>query len=161
MNRKEYNECVDKHADAIYRFILKACRNKALANDIVQESFLALWENVSNIAYDKGKAFLFTTSYRKMIDTFRYEKRNTDIESINPTSYLTEEKASDLNDILEKALNKLPPIQKTVILLRDYEDYSYKEIAEITSLTETQVKVYIFRARHFMRTCIGTPHTII
>lgn len=55
------------------------------------------------------------------------------------------------------ALEKLPPVQKTVVLLRDYENYSYKEIAEITSLSETQVKVYIFRARSFMKTFIGNP----
>lgn len=161
MTRKEYNGCVDKHADALYRFILKASHNKALADDIVQDSFLILWENVSEIAYEKAKAFLFTTGYRKMIDTYRHEQKNADFEFINPTRYLSEEKTPDLNDLLELALNKLSPIQKTVILLRDYENYSYKEIAEITNLSETQVKVYIFRARNFMRTFIGTPEVII
>lgn len=161
MTRKEYNGCVDKHADALYRFILKASHNKALADDIVQDSFLILWENVSEIAYEKAKAFLFTTGYRKMIDTYRHEQKNADFEFINPTHYLSEEKTPDLNDLLELALNKLSPIQKTVILLRDYENYSYKEIAEITNLSETQVKVYIFRARNFMRTFIGTPEVII
>ena len=161
MTRKEYNECVDKHADAIYRFILKSCKNKALADDIVQESFLALWENVSIIACEKAKSFLFTTSYRKLIDTFRHEQKNADIETIHSTEQLSDEKYTDLNEILELALNKLPPIQKTVILLRDYENYSYKEIAEITSLSETQVKVYIFRGRSYMKTFIGTPDLII
>lgn len=161
MTRKEYNGCVDKHADAVYRFILKASHNKALADDIVQESFLILWENVSIIACEKAKAFLFTTAYRKMVDTFRHEQKNTDFETINPTNYLAEEKFTDLNNILETALNRLSPIQKTVILLRDYEDYSYKEIAEITSLSETQVKVYIFRARNFMKIFIGNPDLII
>ena len=151
MTRKEYNGCVDKHADAVYRFILKACHNKALADDIVQDSFLALWENVSVITCEKAKSFLFTTAYRKMIDTFRHEQKNADIEV----------KSSDLNEILEMALEKLPPVQKTVVLLRDYENYSYKEIAEITSLSETQVKVYIFRARSFMKTFIGNPNLII
>ena len=84
MTRKEYNGCVDKHADAVYRFILKACQNKALADDIVQDSFLALWENVSVITCEKAKSFLFTTAYRKMIDTFRHEQKNADIENINP-----------------------------------------------------------------------------
>lgn len=161
MTRIEYNRCVDLHADAIYRFILKACHNKALADDIVQESFLALWENVSVIACEKAKPFLFTTAYRKMIDTFRHEQKNADFENINPGLYLSEEKFTDLNEILNHALNQLPPIQKTVILLRDYEAYSYKEIAEITSLSETQVKVYIFRARNFMKAFIKTPDLIV
>lgn len=161
MTKKEYNTCVDLHADATYRFILKACHNKPLADDIVQESFLALWENISIIACEKAKAFLFTTAYRKMIDTFRHEQKNVDIENINPVHYLSNPIFTDLDEILDFALNQLPPIQKTVILLRDYEDYSYKEIAEITSLSETQVKVYIFRARNFMKKFIRKPDLIL
>lgn len=161
MTRKEYNQCVDLHADALFRFILKASRNKTLTDDTVQDSYLILWENVSVIAYEKAKAFLFTTAYRKMIDTFRREKRNADFETINTNAYPMTTLTPDLNEILEHALNLLPPIQKTVVLLRDYENYSYKEIAEITSLSETQVKVYIFRARHFMKTFIKTPDLVI
>lgn len=161
MNRKEYNQCVENFADSVYRFLLKACHNKTLAEDLVQDSFLILWENVGMISYEKAKAYLFTTAYRKMIDTFRREKKNTDIETINPTNYFSETHFSDLGDILELALNKLSPVQKTVVLLRDYENYSYKEIANITSLTETQVKVYIFRARHLMQEFIRKPDIII
>lgn len=161
MTREEYNGCVDNYADAIYRFILKASHNKALADDIVQDSFLILWENVSLISYPKAKSFLFTTAYRKMIDVFRHEQKNKDFEKINTGQYVTEEHFTDLSEILEFALAKLPPIQKTVILLRDYENYSYKEIAEITDLSEVQVKVYIFRARHFMKTFIGQLNVII
>lgn len=161
MTRKEYNQCADHFSDAVFRFILKACHNKALAEDIVQDSFLILWENVGSISYEKAKAFLFTTAYRKMIDTFRREKKNTDIESIDSMDYLSEEHFSDLTEILEFALKKLPPVQKTVVLLRDYENYSYQEIAEITSLTETQVKVYIFRARSLMKEFIRKLDLVI
>lgn len=161
MNRKEYNQCAENFSDAVYRFLLKTCHNKALAEDLVQDSYLILWENVGTIAYDKAKAFLFTTAYRKMIDTFRREKKNADIETINISNCLSEQPFSDMDEILEIALNKLSPIQKTVVLLRDYEDYSYKEIAGITSLTETQVKVYIFRARHQMKEFIRKPDIVI
>lgn len=161
MTRKEYNQCVDNFSDAIYRFLLKSCRNKSLAEDIIQDSFLTLWENVRFIAYEKAKAFLFTTAYRKMIDNFRKEKKNADIEDVSVDRYTSESQIPDLDEILESALNKLSPIQKTVILLRDYEDYSYKEIAEITSLNETQVKVYIFRARNTMKAFIRKPDMVI
>lgn len=161
MNRKEYNQCAESFSDAVYRFLLKTCHNKALAEDLVQDSYLILWENVGTIAYDKAKAFLFTTAYRKMIDTFRREKKNIDIENIDTSGCILPHQFSDVGEILEAALNKLSPIQKTVVLLRDYEDYSYKEIAEITSLTETQVKVYIFRARHSMKEFIRKPDIII
>lgn len=161
MTREEYNGCVEKYADAVYRFILKTCRNKALSDDIVQDSFLILWENVKNIACEKAKSFLFTTAYRKMIDNFRHENKNADFETINPINYLIENEFTNLTEILEAALERLPPVQKTVVLLRDYENYSYKEISEITSLTETQVKVYIFRARSEMKAFIGTLDKVI
>lgn len=161
MTRTEYNQCVDNFSDDIFRFIFKNCHNKELAEDIVQDSFLILWEHVEELVYTKSKAFLFTTSYRKMIDIFRREKKNSDIENIDAGRYLYEERYSDLQQVLEFALEKLPAIQKTVILLRDYEDYSYLEIAEITGLTESQVKVYIFRARNFMKAFIRKPDFVI
>ena len=161
MTRTEYNNSVDNFSDDVYRFIFKACRNKELAEDIVQDSYLTLWEHVRDITYEKAKAFLFTTSYRKMIEIFRREKKNGDIENICTGQYTYEEETPDLQQILEKALDRLSPVQKTVVLLRDYEDYSYKEIAEITNLTESQVKVYIFRARNFMKEFIRTPDLVI
>ena len=161
MTRTEYNNSVDNFSDDVYRFIFKACRNKELAEDIVQDSYLTLWEHVRDITYEKAKAFLFTTSYRKMIDIFRREKKNGDIENICTGQYTYEEETPDLQQILEKALDRLSPVQKTVVLLRDYEEYSYKEIAEITNLTESQVKVYIFRARNFMKEFIRTPDLVI
>ena len=62
---------------------------------------------------------------------------------------------------LEKALNKLPEIQKSVVLLRDYEGYSYEEIGEICGLKESQVKVYIFRARTFLKNYIGSIEKVV
>ena len=51
------------------------------------------------------------------------------------------------NQVVERAVSILPPIQKSIILLRDLEGYSYDEIGEILDLSPSQVKVYLFRAR--------------
>ena len=56
-----------------------------------------------------------------------------------------------LKELINKSLDKLPNIQKTIILLRDLEGYSYKEIGEMLKLNEPQVKVYLFRARKMMK----------
>lgn len=162
MTRNEYNNCADSYADGLYRFILKSCKSVEMAQDMVQESYLVLWEHVSEIAPEKAKAFLYTTAYRKMIDTLRREKWNADIETADISLNIADSpSAPDLNEILEKSLNRLPEIQRTVVLLRDYEAYSYHEIAQITSLSEEQVKVYIFRARNAMKHYIGTLQTVI
>lgn len=53
----------------------------------------------------------------------------------------------ETKEVIEKCLAILPPVQKSIILLRDLEGYNYKEIGEILTLSESQVKVYLFRAR--------------
>ena len=58
-------------------------------------------------------------------------------------------------ELIEKAFTQIPSIQKSVILLRDYEGYSYEEIADITGLNLSQVKVYIFRGRKKMQSAIN------
>jgi RNA polymerase sigma-70 factor (ECF subfamily) len=58
-------------------------------------------------------------------------------------------------------LEQLPEIQKTVLLLRDYEGYDYEEIGNITNLNASQVKVYIFRARTFLKNYIGRMESVI
>ena len=67
----------------------------------------------------------------------------------------------DLKEILNEALDRLPEVQKTVVLLGDYEGYNYAEIAEITGLSEAQVKVYIFRARKALKAYLKTLDLVI
>ncbi len=66
-----------------------------------------------------------------------------------------------LSEILEEAVSRLPADQRSVILLRDYEGYSYEDIASITGLSESQVKVYIFRGRMFLKNFLGSIEAII
>ena len=96
-----------------------------------------------------------------MIDVLRRETKFGDIETVADRAGEVREEYTGLQDILNMALEKLPPVQKTVILLRDYEAYSYGEIAGITGLNESQVKVYIFRARAFMKAYIRRPDVVV
>ena len=61
----------------------------------------------------------------------------------------------------DEAIKKLPEDQRNMILLRDYEGYSYKEIGEILKFSESQVKVYIFRARKFLQQYLKSVESII
>jgi RNA polymerase sigma-70 factor (ECF subfamily) len=72
-----------------------------------------------------------------------------------------DEQYSDLAEILNAAVKQLPDIQRSVIILRDYEGYSYQEIGDITKLSEAQVKVYIYRARVFLKNYIGKMEVVI
>lgn len=147
MTTEEYNTCVDLHSDSVYRFILKQLRNMDLSKDIVQDTFEKLWIKAEGVSFEKAKSYLYTTAYHTMIDFLRRERVTYNDDEVYKHSDYAEVYHPDLKERLNEALNNLPEIQKTVVLLRDYEGYSYQEIGEITSLTEQQVKVYIYRAR--------------
>lgn len=162
MTTTEYNSCADQYSDGVYRFILKNIRDKDTAQDIVQESYVRMWERVKEISFEKAKAYLFTTAYHTMIDHIRKYQRLTSIEdSYSETPDDSTEMFNDLKEVINEAVAKLPEIQRSVILLRDYEGYSYEEIGEITGLNESQVKVYIFRARTFLKQYIGSLDLVI
>lgn len=161
MNIKEYNQSVDNHSDHIFRFILKNIKDEERARDIVQDSYEKLWRNAENVNAEKVKSYLFTTAYHTMIDILRKEKRQSYLEDYQIPEETHDEQYSDLAEILNIAVQQLPGIQRTVILLRDYEGYSYKEIGDITSLSEAQVKVYIYRARVFLKNYIGRMEAVV
>ncbi len=161
MTVSEYNRCVDLFSDGVYRFILKNIRDNDSAQDIVQESFVRLWVKRSSVGFAKAKTYIFTTAYHAMIDVIRKNKRNTEYSEQYENVLTVDNQFSDLTEILNEALEKLPDIQRTVITLRDYEGYSYKEIGEITDLNEPQVKVYIYRARMFLKQYIGSLDRVI
>ena len=161
MTINDYNQCVDDFSDGIYRFLLKNIRNSDLAKDLVQDSFMKLWLKRKTVNYKKSKSYLFSTAYHTMIDYIRKNERITSMEGNEHFAPSTYENYSDLKEVLDFALQQLPDIQKSVILLRDYEGYSYKEIGDITNLSEAQVKVYIYRARLFLKKYIVSPEYVI
>jgi RNA polymerase sigma-70 factor (ECF subfamily) len=149
MTVSQYNQCVDLHADAVYRFIVKNLRDNDAAHDVVQDAFEKVWLKAEEIQFEKAKSYLFTTAYRFMLERIRKQSRIIPLDEQSEhrisDTYITPE--VDLKRILDEALARLPEIQRSVIMLRDYEGYSYEEIGTITGLNASQVKVYIFRAR--------------
>jgi RNA polymerase sigma-70 factor (ECF subfamily) len=154
VNTKEYNICVKNCSDGLYRFILKNLRHEADAEDVVQTAFERLWANHAEVSSESAKSYLFTSAYRIMIDLIRKNKRIEYSETLPETAIRNIGENYELKELLEKGLATLSEVQRSVILLRDYEGYDYKEIGEIVNLNESQVKVYIFRARQKLQTFI-------
>lgn len=161
MTINDYNQCVDEYSDGVFRFIVRSIKDTDLAHDIVQDSFMKLWLKRKDVDPKKGKSYLYTTAYHTMIDNIRKNSKNVSMEFVNEFESKTDSGYSDLKEVLEEAVEKLPEIQKSVILLRDYEGYSYKEIGDITNLKESQVKVYIYRARLFLKNYIVSPEFVM
>lgn len=161
MTVKEYNRSVEEYSDSVYRFIRADLKDDDRANDIVQDSYEKLWRHVAEIEYAVVKSWLFSTAYHAMIDIIRKEKRMTVLEETHEAGFFHESQYSDLNEILHKALSHLPEQQRTVVLLRDYEGYSYKEIGEITNTSESLVKINIYRGRIALKNYIGKIESVI
>jgi len=151
MTVKEYNNSVKEFGDPVYRFICRSIKDRERAADIVQDTYEKLWNCVTDVDFNAVKSWLFTSAYNRMIDVIRKDSRLVAVEFYDDASLYTEDNSTDLNEVLHHALDRLPAVQRSVILLRDYEGYSYQEIGEITGLTESQVKTYIFRGRTALR----------
>lgn len=159
MNKKDYHSAVNKLSDGLYRFAIKLSKDEALAQDLVQDAFEKVWIKKETIQAEKVKSYLFRTVFNKFLDN---KKRNKVVamEEYHSEPFFHQQ-ASDLKEILNTALATLPPIQKSAILLRDYEGYNYDEIGEILELNASQVKVYIYRARKQLQKYIGTLESVI
>jgi RNA polymerase sigma factor (sigma-70 family) len=147
MTEKEYNECVNLYADNVYRFIVKNLRHEEDARDVVQTAFEKMWRNREDIDNTKCKSYLFTVAYHQMIDHIRKVKRISLKEDFSDDNRVQHMPAQNLKKTLEEALARLSETQRSLVMLKDYEGYSYEEIGKITGLNESQVKVYLHRAR--------------
>ncbi len=151
MTEKEYNECVTTYADNVYRFIMKNLRNEEDSRDVVQTAFEKMWKNRNEVDGKRSKSYLFTVAYHQMIDHIRKVKRIQLKEEFAENSKVENKPVNDLKKILDKALYRLNDTQRSLVMLKDYEGYSYAEIGEIMDLNESQVKVYLHRARLQLR----------
>lgn len=147
MTEREYNNCVNLYADNVFRFIVKNLRHDEDARDVVQTAFEKMWRNREEVDNAKCKSYLFTVAYHQMIDHIRKIKRINLKEDFNDDTRVQYMPAQNLRKTLEDALSRLSEIQRSLVLLKDYEGYSYEEIGRITGLNESQVKVYLHRAR--------------
>ena len=161
ITEKDYNECVHLFADSVYRFIVKNLRHEEDAKDVVQTAFEKLWINREIVENERSKSYLFTVAYHQMIDHIRKNKRIKLQEDFSAETRTTKEPHHNIKKILNEALNKLSETQRSLVLLKDYEGYSYDEIATITSLSISQVKVYLHRARIQLKTYLVKPENVI
>ena len=161
MTEREYNNCVSLYADNVYRFILKNLRNEEDAKDVVQGAFEKLWVTREQVVNEKSKSYLFTIAYHQMIDLIRKQKRIYLKDEFGEMARGTGNIDHSAKRILDEALSKLSETQRSLVMLKDYEGYNYAEIGEITGLNESQVKVYLHRARLQLKAYIVKVENVI
>ncbi|GAA0532527.1 RNA polymerase sigma factor [Chitinophaga japonensis] len=161
MTEKEYNKCVDLYADNLFRFIVKNLEHTEDARDVVQNAFEILWKHCNDVPFEKAKSYLFTVAYHNMIDHVRKVKRITLVDQFKEEEKVSEQRIHNARTVLEKALNRLTEVQRSLVLLKDYEGYSYEEISNIMGLNPSQVKVYLHRARIHLKNYLIKMENVI
>ena len=142
----------------LYRFCFNIVNDEHDTEDILQELLIKIWQKREDfIQIENKEAWCMTVTRNMAIDKIRSRKNRTsnidDHLSISDQGP-TPDKQTEQKDALESVMNivnGLPIHQKEIILLRDVEGHTYKEIAEITNASEDQVKVALFRARQKLK----------
>jgi len=139
---------------------MKNIGHEADARDIVQSAFEKMWRNKQHVITEKSKSYLFTVAYHQMIDHIRKTKKTKIVSSFEQDERVVYQTNNQLKQTLLQALNQLNETQKSLVLLKDYEGYNYQEIGEIMNLSESQVKVYLHRARLQLRNYLVSKENI-
>lgn len=158
MTSEYFTDIVNTYANRLYGYILKIGVPAQEANDIMQNCYEALWKTNLDDDVSCGK-YLFGVAYNQCANYWRSNKRNI-YKEVMPEG-LTKSSEPLLKNEITKVLEILNDQQRSLIMLKDYEGYSYTEIGGITGLDEAQVKVYLHRARKKIQEHIGSLQNII
>lgn len=148
-----FNQLVERYSSYLYRYAYWRCQNKALAEDLVQETFTRAWKHLSTLR-DMTVAKSWLTTILRREHARLYERRRiTNFAEIQPedlpgvVNYDTRTEAF----VLRKALAKLPEEYREPLLLQVLGGYTCEEIASMLGLTKAAVTTRVFRAREKLK----------
>lgn len=138
---KAFDEVYKTYAQSLRSFVFFKCRDEARSFDIVQESFIKLWENCAKVSPAKAKSYLYTVANNNFLNIVAHQKvrykyaesKTARVDNQSP-EYLLEEQ--EFGDKLQRALDNLTEIQRTAFLMSRVEGKKYREIAEVFNISE-------------------------
>lgn len=151
----------EKHIAPVYRFIYLRTRHKETAEDLTSETFLKAFSHFENFETDRPLLpWLYRIAHNTLIDHWRKDRpgysldENWDAQSDEPTPIeeaLQDEEEKEKTKEAMDLLDKLNPLEKTVVTLRLWDELPYREIASVTEKTEAHAKVIFSRAMAKLR----------
>ena len=148
MKKHEYNFVIDELSAQLYRYAFHFLRNQEDAKDIIQDVFEKTWLNRKTIELETVKPWLYRCTHNAMVNFIAKKSRTSYMSNQElPKTTSPFDSSFESMQVVDRMVSILPPTQKSIILLRDIEGYTYKEIGLILDLSASQVKVYLFRAR--------------
>jgi RNA polymerase sigma-70 factor (ECF subfamily) len=172
---EDFEQAALSHLKELYNFALKLTGNQSDAEDLTQETYLRAFEKFEQFKPDtKAKSWLFTIMYHLFIDLRKKVEKNYIFVEMEEDRYIDEDSTTykglsalsayvdedqDLqkslaeitSEDIKKALEGLPEKYKTLIVLRDFRGFSYREIAEICELAMGTVMSRLSRGRKLLK----------
>ena len=142
--------------DKIYRFAFSVMKVAEDAEDATQEVLLKLWRNRQKLTeYRNVEAFTMTMTKNHCLDKLRLKDNQTaELKVVVTDKSKSPHEVAEVKDAAKKVLklmNQLPEQQRQIVMLRDVEQYDYKEIAEVTGLEINTIRVNLSRASKKLR----------
>ena len=156
-NIVQFTIAYNRYKIGVYNYVLKMVGNKMVCDDLVQNVFLKLFENLKSIKNRESiKFWIYTTSrnevyayYRKKkIDTTKFTNEDTsDVEKISSENIEYQFELKEMKNLILNELEKMSIEQKEIFLLKEYGGLSYKEISAISNIDENLVKSRLYKTR--------------
>jgi RNA polymerase sigma-70 factor, ECF subfamily len=169
-DERAFRELVEAHRDRVYNITFRMLGNRAEAEDVAQEVFIAVFKTIHDFrAESKFSTWLYRVAVNHCKNRIKYlaRRHDRDREEIDETTHGTGVngtiggpvpaspakalESAQMEKLMQEAIANLDEDQRTVIVLRDVEDLSIEEICEITGLPDGTVKSRLHRARLVLR----------
>jgi len=146
-DKKAFKYIYEKLFDSLWYFIYSRIKDKEVANDIISDSFVSLFENIKSVKYPKAvKNYLYKIAINKLNSHYKKPKDVPFDEAYIQIEVKTKSSSNSKQFNLEEILRKLPEKYQNVLRLRFLSNLSIKEVSEITGSSIDNVKVMQFRA---------------
>jgi RNA polymerase sigma factor (sigma-70 family) len=154
MTKEQFVNEVVVFGEKMYRIAFRLLENTELAKDVLQDSFLKIWEKRDELKkYRSIEAYVLTVIKNKCLDKIRLKKMTVDIYSVPIETHNSvldfENKESSIE--IKKIIQTLPQVQKLIVELRDIEGLTYEEISELLDMSVNNVRVNLSLARKKIR----------
>jgi RNA polymerase sigma-70 factor (ECF subfamily) len=153
MTEAEFEVVFREHKDAVYRFAWRMTSSPATAEDIAQEVFLSLLRHPDRFDPARGalRPFLLGIARNLALKRWRRESRWETLEDEQFDATPVNLGSAEIGEIVGKAVVSLPPLQREVLVLAEYEELSLEEIARVVDSEIGTVKSRLHRARENLR----------
>jgi RNA polymerase sigma-70 factor (ECF subfamily) len=151
---REYRQWVDEYQDQAWTLARYILKDASEAEDATQEAFVKLWNNRNAIDRDRVKPWLMRVTRNHCLDRLRRRRPETEFVEYQAADHrgpMHNMEQTELGGFLKGAIAALKEPYRSLVVLRDIEQHSYEEVAGVTDLSLSQVKVYLHRARKQLR----------